>query len=113
MDVQRAGRLSRRQLIAGAAAMGAAALAGTEPARGDTPPPDDPTLLTKALALERLTVVAYEHLIPLAAFTAHERRVLRRLARQDRAHVRALEAALTTRGDALAPEPPGPGPVAR
>ena len=54
-----------------------------------------------------MSVVAYTALIPLPALSAHERRVLRTLLRQDRAHVRALEAEMTARGIALPPAPSG------
>jgi hypothetical protein len=108
MDGDRAGGVSRRELITGTVGVGAiAALAATE-ARADTPPESDPTLLTKALVLERLSVLAYAGLIPLPALSAHERRVLRTLMRQDRAHVRALETEMTARGIALPPAPTGP-----
>jgi hypothetical protein len=108
MDGDRTGGVSRRELISGAVAVGAiAALAVTE-ARADTPPQSDPTLLTKALVLERLSVLAYAGLIPLPALSAHERRVLRTLVGQDRAHVRALEGEMTGRGIVLPPAPTGP-----
>lgn len=113
MDVQRAGRLSRRELIAGGVGAGTAAAAAAlaAGARADAPPPDDATLLTKALQFERLSVLAYEHLIPLPALTGHERRVLRELVHQDRAHVKALQDAMSIRGMALPGAPAGPAPV--
>jgi ferritin-like protein len=108
MDGDRAGGLSRRELITGAVAVGATAALVVPAARADTPPESDPTLLSKALVLERLSVLAYTALIPLPALSAHERRVLRTLVHQDRAHVRALEAEMTARGIALPPAPTGP-----
>jgi hypothetical protein len=108
MDGDRAGGLSRRELITGAVAVGAPAALAAPGARADTPPESDPTLLSKALVLERLSVLAYTGLIALPALSAHERRVLRTLVRQDRAHVRALEAEMTARGIALPPAPTGP-----
>jgi hypothetical protein len=111
MDAHRAGRLSRRELIAGAAAVGAGALAATQAARADTPPPDDATLLTTALQYERLTVLAYDHLVALPGLSAHERHILRGLARQDRAHARALESEMTARSLALPAPPSGPADV--
>jgi hypothetical protein len=107
MDVDRAGRLSRRQLITGTAALGAAALLSAGEADADTPPPDDATLLTKALEFERLTVLAYDHLVPLPVLSVHERHTLRVLARQDRAHARALESEMTARGIAVPAAPTG------
>src|SRR5436305_8079751 len=113
MDRDHAGGLSRRELITGTAAASAFAVlsAGGALSAGeagaDTPPPDDATLLSKALEDDRPTVLAYEHLVPLSALTAHERHVLRTLQRQDRAHARALEAQMTARGVALAPPPSG------
>jgi len=103
--------LSRRELITGGAVVGAATLLGAYPARADAPFPDDATLLTKALEYERLSVVAYEQLSGLTTLTAHERRVLRALLRQDRSHVRALQDIITARGLALAPAPTGPQAV--
>ncbi len=111
MDGDRAGRLSRRELITGAVAAGAAAALAPALARADTPPPDDATLLTKALGFERLSIIAYEHLEPLPVLTAHQRHVLRTLVHQDRAHARALEAEMTARGIALPPPPAGPTAV--
>jgi hypothetical protein len=111
MDVRHAGRLSRRELITGTAAVGAAVLVSGQEAQADAAPPDDATLLSKALELVRLTVVAYEHLIRLPVLTAHERQVLRTLLRQDRAHVRALAAEMTARGITLPPQPSGPDAV--
>ncbi len=108
MDGDRAGRLSRRELITGAVAAGATAALTPALARADAPPPDDATLLTKALGFERLSIIAYEHLEPLAVLTAHQRHVLRGLVHQDRAHAHALEAEMTARGIALPPLPAGP-----
>ena len=56
MDGDRAGRLSRRELITGAVAVGATAALAADAAGADTPPESEPVLLTKALALERLSV---------------------------------------------------------
>lgn len=111
MDAHHAGRLSRRELIAGAAAVGAGAFAVTDAARADAPPPDDATLLTKALQYERLSVLAYDHLTALPVLSPHERHVLRALVRQDRAHARALESEMTTRAIALPAPPSGPADV--
>lgn len=111
MDMRRAGRLSRRELITGGAGVGAAALLGAQSASADTPPPDDATLLTKALQFERLCVVAYDHLAGLPALSAHESRVLRTLVRQDRAHARALQSEMTARGITLPAPPSGPDDV--
>lgn len=111
MHVQRAGRLSRRELMTGTVAVGAGALLASQEAAGDTPPPDDATLLTKALQFERLCIVAYDHLIALPALTPHERHVLRTLGRQDRAHAQALQSEMTARGVALPPAPAGPDDV--
>lgn len=111
MDVQRSGRLSRRELISGGAAVAATAALGVGQARADAPVPDAATLLTKALEYERLSVLAYEHLIGLPALSAHQRRVLRALVHQDRAHARALTAAMAAGAIALPPAPAGPAAV--
>jgi Ferritin-like domain len=107
MDGDRAGGLSRRELITGTAAVGAAAALAAAQARADTPPESTPTLLSKALVLERLSVLAYTQLIPSPVLGAHERGVLRGLVRQDHAHVRALEGEMTARGIVLPPSPTG------
>jgi hypothetical protein len=107
MDGDRAG-FSRRELITGSVAAGATAALVAGPARADTPPPDEATLLTSALKLERLSVLAYTRLIALPVLSAHERRVLRTLVGQDRAHIKALEAEMGARGIALPAAPVGP-----
>lgn len=111
MDDDRAGGLSRRELITGPAVVGAAALLRAQAASADAPPPDDSTLLTKALQFERLSVLAYAQLSGLAGLSAHERRVLRLLERQDRSHVRALQSIMLERGLTLPAPPSGPQAV--
>jgi hypothetical protein len=108
MHRDRAGGLSRRELITGTVAGAATAGLVANAARADTPPDSEPVLLTKALGLERLSVLAYTAILPLPALSAHERRVLRTLVRQDRGHVRALEGEMTARGITLPPAPSGP-----
>ena len=111
MDVQRAARLSRRELITGTAAAGAGALLSAGEAGADATPPADATLLTKALEMERLTVVAYDRAVTLPVLSAYDRHFLRVFARQDRAHARALESEMTARGVASPAAPTGPDAV--
>ncbi len=105
MQGDRAGRLSRRELIAGALVTGGAvSVASSAPALADAPVTDG-SLLTTALGMERLAVLAYRHIIALPAVGAQSRRLLRELLRHNRAHVRSLEQELKTLG---VPYPPPP-----
>ncbi len=105
MQGHRAGRLSRRELIAGALVSGgAASIAAAAPALADAPVTDG-SLLTTALAMERFTVLAYRHIITLPAVGAQSRRLLRAFLRQNRAHAHSLEVELKALGVAVAAPP--------
>ncbi len=105
MQGDRAGRLSRRELIAGALVTGGAvSIATAAPALADAPV-TDASLLTAALGMERLTVLAYRHVINLPAVGAEPRRLLREMLRHNRAHARSLEVELKALGITI-PAPP-------
>lgn len=110
MSGDHAGRLSRRQLLAGAlGAGGAAALVRAAPAVAQAQ--GDGALLTAALQFERLSLLAYREMLRLPVLSPHDRRVLTELLTQDRAHAQALELQLTALGMALPAPPAGPGEV--
>jgi ferritin-like protein len=104
MDGPRAGRLSRRELIAGTlAAGGATALVASDPA--SAAPVTDASLLTAALTAEQLAVMAYERVLTLTVFTDPQLALLRGLLAHERAHVQVLKRELTALGAALPPAP--------
>lgn len=115
MQRDRAGRLSRRELIAGALAAGGASagagavvavsLAGAGPAAADTPPVTDGSLLTTALEMELLALLAYRHILTLPVTVGRPRRPLREFVRHNRAHARALQEELRTFGVRLPARP--------
>jgi hypothetical protein len=107
-----AGRLSRRELIAGAlmaggASVGAGSVAALEasPAAADTPPVTDGTLLSTALQMERLAVLAYRHVLTLPVIAGRPRRLLREFLHHNRSHARGLEQELKAFGVRLPARP--------
>jgi len=96
--------LTRRQLVRGgvaASTMGAGILAGVaRAAQAQT----DADLVTTLLGTETLAVFVYAHLVHTAALTGERERLARRLLAHERAHVKALSAAL----DRLHAKPPPP-----
>jgi hypothetical protein len=102
-------RPTRRELVAGtlAAAVGTAGgLAGlADPARADTGGPSDSEVLSKALVVERLTVLAYQRVLDSRTLTADENRVLATVLGHEQEHVSTLGARLAAMG---APASTGP-----
>jgi Ferritin-like domain len=98
---------TRRELLSGAAAAAVVAGAGVAayPARADEPPPSDAELLTNALTVERLMVLAYQRVLSSGALPADLQRVIAPHLAHERAHVEALAARLRALG---APAPTGP-----
>lgn len=110
MTSHRAGRLSRRELLVGTVMVtGGAAVAGPEPAGADDV--GDASLLSSALRFERLSVLAYEHVLALPAVTSTARPLLAELLGHERAHVQVLEQELSALGAPLPQAPTRPSQV--
>lgn len=100
------GGLSRRELLAGAAAGTAAVSAALVPAAHAAA--GDADTVSKTLAVELLAVFCYEHVLSLGTLGAEAKQVASRILDHERAHVRALEAELRSLG---APPPPAPSTI--
>ena len=90
------GGLSRRELLAGAAA-GTAAVSGALAPVASAAAGDAATV-AKTLAVELLAVFCYEHVLSLGILGAEAEQVAARILGHERAHVRALEAELRSLG---------------
>ena len=97
------GGLSRRELLAGAAAGAAAASGALAPAAAAAT--GDADTVSKTLAAELLAVFCYEHVLALGTLGPESEPVVARILDHERAHVRALEAELRSLGAAPPPAP--------
>jgi Ferritin-like domain len=110
--MERSGRATRRQLLAGALTAGTALTGGSllaaEPASaaGDAAAtPSDTELLHEIVKVELLAVAVYEGVLTSGLLSARPDRVSRRALSQERTHVRLLTEALLKLG-ATPPAPP-------
>ena len=103
-------RISRRRLLAYAAASGAVALDRAGSAHAATAGAGDAKLVSDALAVELLLVFVYRQVLALGKLSAGADQLARLFLGQEQAHVRALEAELGALGE---PPPPAPSTVAQ
>jgi rubrerythrin len=100
------GRLTRRELVAsGIAAAALAAWGAGADAAHAADLPEDSELLGTALGLELLLVYVYRHVLASGTLTARPARIVRELLQHEKAHARALTAALRQTGHRAAPGP--------
>jgi rubrerythrin len=97
------GGLSRRELLAGAAA-GTAAVSGVLAPAARAAAGDADTV-SKTLAAELLAVFCYERVLSMGMLGPEAQEVAARILNHERAHVRALEAELRSLGAAPPPAP--------
>jgi rubrerythrin len=94
----KAGRLSRRELLAGAAAGGALVSGAVASTAGAAT--GDAQIVSKALAAELLAVFCYQHVLRLGPLGPAAQRVVAQILAHEQAHARALERELRSRGAA-------------
>jgi ferritin-like protein len=111
MDGVRAGRLSRREVIAGTLGAGGMSLLAASGAAATAAPPDDGTLLTAALTAEQLSVMSFQRVIALPGLTPAQLDLLRQLMAHQQAHALALSGQLTALGRPLPAAPSDPAEV--
>src|SRR5436190_21969148 len=99
-------RATRRELVVGATAATVGAALGAVPAAGaDAAPPSDRDLLSDALDVERLMVLAYRRVLASGTLTPGIERAVKPHLQHERAHVATVAAKLEGLG---APAPTGP-----
>ena len=95
---------TRRDLMRAALATGAGAALLAPPALAATPPQTDAELVATLLSAELLAVFVYGHILHTGLLTGDDQRLAHHLLGQERAHVRAMSAALLRLGGT--PPPP-------
>jgi hypothetical protein len=111
VDLGRRRRLSRRELLAGAAAaggLGAVGLTAGGEARAATAAQRDADVVRSALAFELLVVFAYRHVLSSGTLGPGAEQSARGILGHEQAHVRALQAELSRLGELT---PLGPASV--